>query len=135
MPFKPGNELGKTDANTGRDKNPENASELRIVRGNLKGLKKKSLDILKASLEYEDESDGEILQEGKTKRKVSKEQVNTARWVINTMITVHKAIVAEENNSNPEVEDPVDEETETGTVFSLYQVKSDLNKAQEGKPH
>lgn len=123
MPFKPGNELGKTDANTGRDKNPPNASELRIVRGNLKGLKKRSLEVIKASLE------------GESDAKVSKEQVNTARWVINTMITVHKAIVAEESNSAPEAEDPVEEETDAKPRFSLYQIKKDVEDASEGKVH
>lgn len=123
MPFQPGNELGKTEANTGRDKNPANASELRIVRGNLKGLKKRSLEVIKASLE------------GESDAKVSKEQVNTARWVINTMITVHKAIVAEESNSAPEAEDPVEEETDAKPRFSLYQIKKDVEDASEGKVH
>lgn len=123
MPFQPGNELGKTEANTGRDKNPANASELRIVRGNLKGLKKRSLEVIKASLE------------GESDAKVSKEQVNTARWVINTMITVHKAIVAEESNSAPEAEDPVEEETDAKPRFSLYQIKKDVEEASEGKVH
>lgn len=121
MPFQPGNELGKTDANTGRDKNPPNASELRILRGNLKGLKRRSLEVIKASLEGDKE--------------ISKDQVATARWAINTMVTVHKAIVAEENNTVPEAEDPVEEEADVKPKFSLYQIKKDVEEASEGKVH
>ena len=85
----------------GRPPLPENASSLRPLRQRLKGMSVRSLNIVDASLR-----DGKIDGE-----EVSKDQIASAKWVINTYTAVHKQIILEETAKTvPEDEDdkPVD---------------------------
>lgn len=85
----------------GRPPLPENASSLRPLRQRLKGMSVRSLNIVDASLR-----DGKIDGE-----ELSKDQVASAKWVINTYTAVHKQIVMEETaktTSDDEDDKPVD---------------------------
>lgn len=106
---------GYTGNPNGRPKKPEGASDLRTVRTKLKTLTPRSFKVIEASL-----NDGML--DGIA---VTKEQVNTAKWVANTYVTVHKAVVSEETGNKPveEEEEQLDLEG-TKNKLSLVMVKN-----------
>lgn len=98
----------------GRPPKQKGASDLRTVRSKLRGLRPESFKVLEAALN-DKPLDG---------KPVSKEQVATAKWVVNTEVVVHKAIIAEESG-NLENEDSNEEldVKETKNKLSLVMVK------------
>lgn len=97
----------------GRPPLPENASALRPLRSKLRGLSPKALKAIEASV-------NDTLLDGKP---VTKEQLMSCKWVVNTLVTVHKTIVTEETGSSVKDEDDeVLDVEETKTKLSLVMV-------------
>lgn len=107
---------GQSGNPNGRPKKPKNASDLRPLRSKLKSLSPQSIRVIEASIKDE-------LLDGKP---VTKEQVNTSKWVVNTLTAVHKAVVAEEGGTVVPDEDdakPVNVQ-ETKNKLSLVMVNT-----------
>lgn len=104
---------GESGNPNGRPKKAENASDLRTIKTKLRNLTPRSFKVIEASL-----GDGKL-----DDKEVTKEQVNTAKWVANTYVTVHKAIVAEEQGGKPQDDDEELNLEETRNTLSLVMVK------------
>lgn len=72
----------------------------------------------------------QVIQRSLDGEAVDKDQLATAKWIVNTVVTVHKACVAEEEikNGRAEAKEEVQEEVDvvdspSGTVFTLKLVE------------
>jgi len=88
----------------------QKSSQLKPVLGRLKRLSNKALENIQDSVE------GKI---------VDKDVLASSKWVVNTLTTVHKAVLAEEEGIRGKDDDSSDEKEESPPLanFTLKQVK------------
>lgn len=97
-PGKPGRPFGST----------RKSSQLKGVLNNLKRMSTKALENIQTSVEG---------------KEVDKDVLSSSKWVVNTLTTVHKAVIAEEEGLNMPKDDTPEQETEKPSNFSLTRLK------------
>lgn len=98
----------------GRPKGPgKKVSSLRGIFNKLKKMDQEAIDAIQASL-----------TEGST---IDKDKVQTAKWVITTIATLHKACLSEEEAKNTAKED---EDTPTSGADSADTVEDEIDRSK-----